>query len=134
FAEPAGTGPAPARPASRRTPDASPAAVDARDTAALTPWLLIGVGGAGLVTGAVALAVRQDALGDHDACVEGRCPAALEDAGARGRTANAVMWTGFAAGGAALTAGVVWLLMRDPAPPAGQSAVRFDGRRLRFTF
>jgi hypothetical protein len=126
--------PAPAPLAPRRAPDLPPPAVETGDGAKLAPWLLVGVGGAALVTGAVALAVRQDAVGDHDACEAGRCPPALEDAGARGRTANAVMWSGFAVGGAALTAGVVWLVMRDPPPPAQAGAAPFDGRRLRFTF
>jgi len=135
FSAPAGTvAPVPSAPGPRQTPDVPPPAADTGDGAALAPWLLVGLGGAGLVTGAVALAVRQDALGDHDACVDGRCPADLEDAGARGRAANAVMWTGFAVGGAALTAGVLWLVLRDPAPPSQAGAVRFDGRRMRFTF
>lgn len=137
--DPPGTSPSPGAPAVGAGA-AIPAATGdgGTSTSALAPWLLVGVGGAGLVTGAVGLAVRQDAVADHDGqCLDRRCPAELEDAGSRGRVANAVMWTGFAVGAAALTSGVLWLVLRD-APSdgvdAGAGAVRLDARRLRISF
>ncbi|MDP9034620.1 MAG: hypothetical protein M3O50_07410 [Myxococcota bacterium] len=92
----------------------------------LGPWILLGVGGAAVVTGAVLLGVG---AGELSAALK-RCPSrtlcAKEDAaqGNSGRTLEAAGVTTGVVGAVAIVAGLVWLVTQPSHPDASASVWR----------
>jgi len=104
-AAPAATGSAP----DRATPARAPAA-----TRSPLPWVLIGVGGAGILVGGVAGALALDEKSTlEDGCKDKKCPPELHDdvdAFDRWRTVSSV---GFVVGAVSVASGITWLLLDD---------------------
>lgn len=80
----------------------------------IAPWIVIGVGGAALITGAVFTAVESGAFSDFEDCrTDPLCSGtdALESHRSDGETAGTLALVGYSVGGAALVGGVLWLLL-----------------------
>jgi hypothetical protein len=55
------------------------------------PWVMVGIGGASLVTSGVFYLMRSSTISDHeDQCVNNVCPSSLEDTGNKGKTYGTV--------------------------------------------
>jgi hypothetical protein len=86
------------------------------------PWVALGVGGAGLIVGAITGGI---AVGDHSnlssACSGGTCPPSQSSNLSSYHTMGVISDVGFIVGGVGVAAGVVLLLLPshgDSAPPA----------------
>lgn len=91
----------------------------------IAPWILVGVGGAALVAGAVTGALALGAVGDiEDACPNDTCPAGYDLEGERDGARTLVTATDFLLLGGALVAlgGAAWLLFGGGGeqPPAAE--------------
>jgi len=95
---------------------------DAGGTQRLLGWVAIGVGGAGLIVGAITGGL---AMGKHgelsDNCTDGKCPATEQDNLDSFNTFGTVSTVGFIAGGVLAATGVV-LLLTAPSGDSEQAA------------
>lgn len=74
-------------PTTSSTNEPPPPPPPAEEKSNLVPWLLVGAGGASLVTSGVFYMMRASAISDHDAqCVNNVCPSSLRDTGDKGKT------------------------------------------------
>lgn len=85
----------------------------------LVPWIVMGIGGVGLVTGAITGGI---ALGDHgtltsgsNPCKGGTCPPSQSSELSSYHTVGDISTAGFIVGGAGVAAGIVLLLVQPKA-------------------
>jgi hypothetical protein len=99
-------------------PDAGPESGDLQRTLG---WVSIGVGGAGVVVGAItgAILLSQKSKLDDGDCLDGRCGPDEQDRVESYNSLRPVSTTGFVVGGVGLAAGLTLLLT---APPAAEQA------------
>jgi hypothetical protein len=98
-------------------------------------FVAVGVGGVGIVVGAVGgiLALQDKAVLDKY-CTDGACPANNADNIDKYHTAGTISTIGFVAGGVVLAAGVVLLVTAKPAQARNLGAFVANGGPLRFRF
>lgn len=126
------------------SPDAAPPAAPAAPVIASTrgpgagPWVLIGVGAAGLVAGGVLLALRAGAVDDalSHCTPAGVSPCTItSDAAAtaanndydRARSFDTAAWVSFGVGGAALVGGALWYALAPRNVRTSRYAPSVDG-------
>lgn len=112
-------------------PGGEPPAAPPRSSPSLVPWIVMGIGGVGLVTGAITGGI---ALGDHstlaNACTGGSCPSTQAGELSSYHTMGGVSTAAFVVGGIGVAAGVV-LLIAQPRISTSASARTQGARRDR---
>jgi hypothetical protein len=90
----------------------------------VVPWVIVGVGGARVVTGGILLGVGSGKVSTaNNACPSHElCPQSVADAGNTGRAMETVGIIGGIAGIVGVGAGLVWHFTEAPAAPAASAS------------